>query len=682
MRCRWLWALILVSSLSATVSGWGDTPDVPVARVSLSSGDACYLRGDDPDGGWAVLAVNTPLMEGDSVYAPEGSRVEIDLGLGNVVRLDSATQLDLVSLTQDVVQLGLSMGRVNLRVRGLPKGYTLEVDTPQAAASVAQMGSYRALVRDDTTDFDVLSGGLSAAANGEETSVYAGETLEVTARPSLKLDIYEAPAPDAFDRWSEARDAARDVSESARYVDQGVLGYEDLDSSGDWIEDSEYGNVWVPAGVSQEWAPYSDGAWIWQDPYGWTWVANEPWGWAPFHYGRWVFVSGVWAWVPPPGRGQGFLVLYAPALVGFIGGPGWGFGIGWVPLAPGELYCYPWQPVPVRSTRYRNITVFNGVTVIEGGQFGRARPVPRRLDSRLVMKAPTLGTVLSGVQPTRASLTPHPERRPSLKALPPAAAVNRTLVARLVPPPAPVSFSRKLEEIKVTGKPVAKPVLQAPSSGKPFVMGTSPAEGSRVTSAYAPLPGAVTPRPAKESRVVQKRDVDAGRAPSPPPRSTAQSGLDRGSPPSRPEPGVPGPRSRSSPRVITLPVSPSPREASPPGASAQQGHGTWTPRPAPQPKEREAPRSEPTSGTTGNGTTGRPTATPRESAPPAQPGQPSGWHPPASSPPESRHVESPTPVPTPQPRVEPPQVAPRQEPVKPAPADSAGSQPKKSDSSK
>src|SRR5207249_2027001 len=43
-----------------------------------------------------------------------------------------------------------------------------------------------------------------------------------------------------------------------------------------------------------------------------TWVDTAPWGWAPYHYGRWVFVDGFWAWAPGPIVHR---AVYAPALV-------------------------------------------------------------------------------------------------------------------------------------------------------------------------------------------------------------------------------------------------------------------------------------------------------------------------------------------------------------------------------
>jgi hypothetical protein len=94
---------------------------------------------------------------------------------------------------------------------------------------------------------------------------------------------------------------------------------------------------------------YRDGSWTWIDPWGWTWVDNAPWGYAPFHYGRWVYVNRHWAWAP--GRRAERLV-WAPALVGWVGGAGWNItfrdrshrpGTGWYPLSPHDRYVPSWQ---------------------------------------------------------------------------------------------------------------------------------------------------------------------------------------------------------------------------------------------------------------------------------------------------------------------------------------------------
>jgi hypothetical protein len=101
-----------------------------------------------------------------------------------------------------------------------------------------------------------------------------------------------------------------------------------LDSQGTWVDDPKYGNVWIPstAAVGGDFVPYQTGGhWAYGDDY--TWVSDYDWGWAPFHYGRWVWIDGRgWSWIP--GR------LYSPAWVSWrVGAPGFGF-IGWSPLAP------------------------------------------------------------------------------------------------------------------------------------------------------------------------------------------------------------------------------------------------------------------------------------------------------------------------------------------------------------
>jgi hypothetical protein len=93
------------------------------------------------------------------------------------------------------------------------------------------------------------------------------------------------------------------------------------------------------------------GQWALIPPWGWTWIDDAPWGFAPFHYGRWLQVGGRWGWLPLFGAtGRGAYPAYAPALVGFVG---LGAGVAvtealrshtarWRPLGPGEAYR-PWS---------------------------------------------------------------------------------------------------------------------------------------------------------------------------------------------------------------------------------------------------------------------------------------------------------------------------------------------------
>ena len=101
-----------------------------------------------------------------------------------------------------------------------------------------------------------------------------------------------------------------------------------LDAYGTWEDDGTYGTVWYPSRtvVGNDFAPYvSAGHWVYEDEY--VWVSDYEWGWAPFHYGRWVYVAGHgWAWIP--GR------RYAGAWVTWrTGYDGYGY-VGWAPMPP------------------------------------------------------------------------------------------------------------------------------------------------------------------------------------------------------------------------------------------------------------------------------------------------------------------------------------------------------------
>jgi hypothetical protein len=99
--------------------------------------------------------------------------------------------------------------------------------------------------------------------------------------------------------------------------------YDELAPYGRWFDYGPHGRSWVPYDTPIGWRPYTRGYWAYTD-LGWTWVSSEPWGWAAYHYGRWVFDARLgWVWVP--GR------VWAPAWVAWRYGDDW---CGWAPLPP------------------------------------------------------------------------------------------------------------------------------------------------------------------------------------------------------------------------------------------------------------------------------------------------------------------------------------------------------------
>jgi hypothetical protein len=100
--------------------------------------------------------------------------------------------------------------------------------------------------------------------------------------------------------------------------------YDELSPYGQWIQDPQYGYVWRPDVDQEEFRPYyTNGRWAMTE-YGNTWVSNYDWGWAPFHYGRWVYNRyNNWVWIPD--------TVWGPAWVSWRSGGGY---YGWAPLGP------------------------------------------------------------------------------------------------------------------------------------------------------------------------------------------------------------------------------------------------------------------------------------------------------------------------------------------------------------
>lgn len=127
--------------------------------------------------------------------------------------------------------------------------------------------------------------------------------------------------------------------------------YNELRPYGRWINNGQYGRVWIP-NVGRDFHPYAtNGYWVMTD-YGNTWVSNYSWGWAPFHYGRW-FLDDYYGWCWMPGY------EWAPAWVTWRSGGGY---YGWAPMTPGihininiNLPGTYWTFIPHNRMYHRNI---------------------------------------------------------------------------------------------------------------------------------------------------------------------------------------------------------------------------------------------------------------------------------------------------------------------------------------
>lgn len=359
-----LTSLLLQTSASAQV----DPPD-RVARLSYASGNLSFSTAGSEQ--WTDASLNRPMSAGDSLWVPERGRAELHIG-SSAIRLDERSSLTFMTLSDDTVQLKLTRGSMIVRVRSLSGKEVIEINTPNLAFSLQEAGEYRVTVNDDNTSNVIVRRG-TAIAYGDRDSLTIREAEQVVFSGTnlSHRSIDRMPPYDSFDQWANDRDRAEDRSVSARYVSREVIGYQQLDEYGTWETNAEYGAIWLPRTIDAGWAPYRDGSWLWVAPWGWTWVDRAPWGFAPYHYGRWAHIGHRWAWVPGHHL-HNERPVYAPALVAFIGG-GNGFsaslsissgraagpGVAWFPLAPGEAYRPSYASSPRYLSKINNNIVIN-----------------------------------------------------------------------------------------------------------------------------------------------------------------------------------------------------------------------------------------------------------------------------------------------------------------------------------
>jgi hypothetical protein len=483
-------------------AGPQDDPPDRVARLSYIRGDVSFQPAGDDD--WVQANLNRPLGTGDKLFTDQNSRAEMEVGAATL-RLDAQSNFDILNLNDNVAQTELTQGTMNLHVRRVFEGQSYEVDTPTLAFVINQPGDYRVDIAPDGTSTMVTVFKGAGDVYGENNASYAvnaGNSYRFHDAGLQDYEVLDIPRGDEFDQWADSRNERYDTAKSRQYVSEEVIGSADLDDYGGWSDVPEYGHVWYPTQVAVGWAPYRDGHWAWVDPWGWTWVDNAAWGFAPFHYGRWVYAGSRWGWCPGP---VAVRPVYAPALVAFVGGAGFGIGVGvstgpvgWFPLGPRDVYV-PWYHashnyftnVNVRNTTIINNTyitnVYNdysrgrpltnvnyayrqnigAVTAVPRDAFVGARPVNAarvQLNAAQLRNASVATRV--GIAPTRASFVAANAQR--ARAVPTAQAVNRNVIARTAPPPRPAPVDTRIAAIQKNGsQPLATRQLRqiAPVAG-------------------------------------------------------------------------------------------------------------------------------------------------------------------------------------------------------------------------
>jgi hypothetical protein len=461
-------------------------PPSRVARMANLSGEVSFSPAGENE--WSRAQRNRPMATGDKLYTTSG-RAELQIGTSSIL-VDERSNMDFLTLNDQMTQVELTQGSLSIDVRNLRGGEVYEIDTPTIAFIADRVGSYRIDVdpNGQVTTVSVRRGGGDAVGEGgKRVHLDQGQRLVFNDSQLSNYQTADLRSGDSFDTYVTERVTRYEHAPARRYVSEEVVGYEDLDDNGTWEDAPEYGHVWYPSGVATDWAPYHDGTWDWVEPWGWTWVDNASWGFAPFHYGRWAYVGSRWGWVPGP---VDVAPVYAPALVAFVGGGGFGVDIsvggpiGWFALGPRDVYfpgyrcgrdyfgrvnmsntivnttvvnnyygAFSSGRVNYAQMNYANRMAPRAVTAVPTAAFASGRPVAASaiaVNRTMLTNARVLPRAT--VVPTAASLVANRARATA----PPAAVMNRNVVAANRPAPAAAPFAQRQALLRQhPGQPVS-----------------------------------------------------------------------------------------------------------------------------------------------------------------------------------------------------------------------------------
>jgi hypothetical protein len=358
--------------------------------------------------------------------------------------------------------------------------------------------------------------------------------------------------------------------------------HEQLSPHGRWVAAASYGDVWIPSGIAAGWEPYVDGEWVYTD-YGWTWIADDPWGDIPYHYGTWASVDSYgWCWIPG--------TVWAPAWVT------WAYTddyVGWAPVPPtfalsasgyyGPAVVLPaaryvFVPAPqfvgvrvatVRVPPQQNVAIYRRSTKttrfeVANGIVRSAGPSPKRIEK-------ALGRPIQPVPLTRLRAQPT-----SLAA----AGVSKARSIRVVAPTA--------ERARRDAAAPKENKASRSAAKKPQAEG-SPARAAAERRGNAEHPAAKQST-VKQNAAKQKaepaahgkpesRTVERGRQKAAPSKPEPRPAVHREPQPEKPKAAAPKPESRARAEAAHKPEPPA-RAASDTGAAAR-----------PRPPDRQRPEN-------------------------------------------------------------------------------------------
>jgi hypothetical protein len=271
-----------------------------------------------------TIAAPPPATEPENIARPDPASANVSAPVAEVARLhlsglDETVVKAFVEKSTNAVSPGADE-LIYLRDIGVsPRIITAMIQ--QTARMREQVAAAAALRASAPPAADTRPNMTVIAANANPPAPQPAAPAPVAPQPVAQPEpVAPAPAPQVV--------VAQPVA--ANLPPQVNIFYQQLQPYGTWMQVADHGWCWQPSVVNStpSWRPYADrGRWLHTDQ-GWYWQSDYAWGWAPFHYGRWVnHTRSGWLWVPDSTWGPAWVVWRSSST-----------HCGWAPLPPSAVF--------------------------------------------------------------------------------------------------------------------------------------------------------------------------------------------------------------------------------------------------------------------------------------------------------------------------------------------------------
>ena len=370
LRLMQVMLLATIGMLFACTLGVASESDEEILVGRITHIEGKLLRYIEEDKDWVNTVKDSPFGLDDVLYSGADAKAEMIMPNKTWLRVGENTQMQLIDLNSGATTVDVAAGLARLYNKSddgvikvttpfgyvvAPAGTVFDLYVGDESLEVIAVRGNVDFVHEKThARYEVWEGSSSLIADGNETAQGNG---------MVDSD---------WDDWNGEREALwakrlRNQSNSAGLLPDPIReqAYV-LDENGQWERvyyEGAYRDMWRPTRIDPDWRPFTAGRWTVY--YGDNcWIPDESFGYLTHHYGSWVYVESFhnWYWMPPvarfvdsvPGR-LSMSFAWFPGRVGWLhSGP----SIGWVPLAPDEVY-YGYRHWGRRTVVIKNTTVVN-----------------------------------------------------------------------------------------------------------------------------------------------------------------------------------------------------------------------------------------------------------------------------------------------------------------------------------